>query len=607
LEATTALFEASETVTRAEFGRFVRPALERYPGIRALEYVPVVKAIERERYELAARADGLTGFSFRQQSAAGQMVPRTEAPEYLPIYFMEPGHPLVLGFDCLSEPVRRWAAERARTRLTAVSSERLSLLEDPPSVYSIAVFQPVFATEAPRSADNVRGLTVEVFRVSSLAERALDESRRRGIEITLLDLDAQEDKRLLFESSGARASAPAAPFLVETTLRFADRTWKVLLTPSVGAYAADTGGTWLLSLGGIGMSGLLAFGVSAVRIIRRLRRQVREAEQFGQYTLLERLGEGGMGVVYKARHALLRRPTAIKLLAGHDHDTVQLARFEREVQLTSELTHPNTIAIYDYGRTPAGVFYYAMEYIDGLTFEQLVANGGPLPAARVSHLMLQAASAIAEAHDVGLIHRDIKPANLMLCKRGGIADFVKVMDFGLAKHIGVAAPGTRHDITQSASGLLGTPSYMAPESIIDPLQIDARVDVYALGAVAYYLLVGLPVFEGETIVELCVQHLHTPPVAPSRRTRNAVPPAMEQLILRCLEKDRNARFSSMHALVAALRKMPDLGSWTSDDANTWWQSHGAALARSLQEKTKLERANTAQAGSGIRGGAALRH
>jgi eukaryotic-like serine/threonine-protein kinase len=157
------------------------------------------------------------------------------------------------------------------------------------------------------------------------------------------------------------------------------------------------------------------------------------AAQLGQYTLVEKIGEGGMGAVYRARHALLQRPTAIKLLLPERTNELDLARFEREVQLTSQLTHPNTIAIYDFGRTPDKVFYYAMEYIDGISLEQLVDEDGPQPPARVIHMLVQACGALAEAHGVGLIHRDVKPANLLLCARGGAHDVIKVVDFGLIK------------------------------------------------------------------------------------------------------------------------------------------------------------------------------
>jgi serine/threonine-protein kinase len=602
LEATTALFTASERVTRAEFGRFVRPALERYPGIRALEWIPVVQAADRERRELEARADGITGFAFREPGSGGAMITAGLRDEYLPVFFMEPGHPLVLGFDCVAEPLRHGTAERARRSGRTAASERLRLFEDPPSVYSVAVFQPVFDPALPRAPGSVLGFTVEVFRVRSLAERALAESASPGIQVTLLDLDAPPDKQLLFASAPESAveetslrSTPAlryqTPLRYQTALRFADRNWSIVLDGN-GRGGPTSGAPWLALLGGIGMSALAAFGLSARRTIAVLREQIHATQQLGQYTLLERLGQGGMGVVYKARHALLRRPTAIKLLAGADHDRLQLARFEREVQLTSELTHPNTIVVYDFGRTPSGTFYYAMEHIEGLTFEQLVQHDGPQPAARVVHLLRQVASALSEAHGVGLIHRDIKPANLMLCQKGGVPDFVKVMDFGLVKDLAAGVPGGSPPLTLSAStALLGTPSYLAPEAISSPQQVDGRADLYALGAVAYFLLVGEAVFSGETVVEVCGHHLHTPPPRPSERAE--VPASLEQLILRCLAKRPAERYASAAELAAALRQLSDMSGWSEAEAAAWWRERGASLLQKRRAATELGQAHTA--------------
>jgi CHASE1-domain containing sensor protein len=599
LSATTALFESSQEVTRAEFARFVKPALERYPGIRALEWIPVVPFAEREKYELAARADGLGSFGFRELTAAGSFAPAGQRSEYLPIFFMEPGHPLVLGFDCGSEPIRHASAERARTRGAAAASERIRMLDDPPSLYSIAVFEPVFEPARPRSRETVRGLTVEVFRVRSLAERALSGALSRGIQVALYDLDAAPDKRLLFESDARPAAERSQTFRLANELRFADRNWSIVLTGAPDSSHPARSAAWFVLIGGLVLSGLSAFGLSAVRTIQRLRKQVRTAQQLGQYTLLERLGQGGMGVVYKAKHALLRRPTAIKLLAGQDHDARQLARFEREVQLTSELTHPNTIAIFDYGRTPEGTFYYAMEYVDGLTFEQLVQNSGALPAARVCHLLEQAAGALAEAHDIGLIHRDIKPANLMLCCRGGVPDVVKVMDFGLVKATRVALQ-TEDERSLTLSGttdVLGTPSYLAPEAIMRPGEIDARADLYALGAVAYFLLVGSPLFTGNTFVEICGHHLYSAPPRPSERAEYEVPPALEKLVLRCLEKDPEKRFASARVLRQELIALCKAHAWSEDDAVVWWRTRGDSMVHSVHADTALAHARTTPEGA----------
>ena len=303
-------------------------------------------------------------------------------------------------------------------------------------------------------------------------------------------------------------------------------------------------------------------------VIYGLRRNVQEARQLGQYTLEEKVGHGGMGEVYRARHAMLRRPTAVKLLRPGATDAAMLARFEREVQLTSILTHPNTVSVFDYGRAVDGTFYYAMEYLDGVDLHKLVQADGPQPPARVIHILRQVCGSLAEAHGIGLIHRDIKPANLMLCQRGGVPDVVKVLDFGLVRN--VAASGdvalTRDD------AVLGTPLFLSPEALTSPQDVDARGDLYALGAVAYYLLSGAHVFTGRTVVEVCGQHLHAVPEAPSQRLGRPLPRDLEALVQRCLEKDPAQRPSSARELDRLLAACESAGDWTDAAAREWWRS-----------------------------------
>ncbi len=306
-------------------------------------------------------------------------------------------------------------------------------------------------------------------------------------------------------------------------------------------------------------------------VIYGLRREVRHARQLGQYTLEEKLGEGGMGVVYKARHAMLRRPTAIKLLKPERMGEAALQRFEREVQLTAGLSHPNTVTVFDYGRTPEGVFYYAMEYLEGLGLGQLVAADGPQPPARAAHILRQVLEALAEAHGVGLVHRDVKPANIILCERGGLSDVAKVVDFGLVKDL-EADGGTTQDAT-----LVGTPLYLAPEAIRSPV-VDARADLYSVGAVAYFLLTGRDVFEGRTIIEICGHHLHTAPVPPSERLGRALPADLEAWVLACLEKDPARRPASASEAAARLERCGLAGAWSPAEAWAWWVAKGRALA-----------------------------
>jgi serine/threonine-protein kinase len=315
---------------------------------------------------------------------------------------------------------------------------------------------------------------------------------------------------------------------------------------------------WLLVAGAA-----LTWAWFAARSVQRARQ---DGESFGQYTLHEKIGEGGMGVVFRATHALLGRPAAVKLLAsGHD-SRESLERFEREAELTSRLSHPNTIAVYDFGRTSSGVPFYAMEYLSGLDLETLVERHGPQDPRRVAHLLAQLAGALAEAHGIGLIHRDVKPANVMLCERGGAHDVVKVLDFGLTKEVGAA----RDDAAESGR-VVGTPLYLAPEAILTPEHVDVRSDLYALGALGYFLLTGTPPFTGKSVAEVCAHHVHSTPVSPARRGFRAVPPELEALILRCLAKSPDARPVSANAVRTELLILAS--TWTERDALAWWTEH----------------------------------
>jgi serine/threonine-protein kinase len=317
----------------------------------------------------------------------------------------------------------------------------------------------------------------------------------------------------------------------------------------------------------------VAIATLASRSIFGLRQQVREASQLGQYTLLEKIGEGGMGTVYRASHAMLRRPTAVKLLPPGQAGTERLQRFEREVQLTSRLTHPNTISIFDYGRTPDGVFYYAMEYLEGLNLEDLARHDGPQPAGRVVHVLRQVAGSLAEAHEVGLIHRDVKPANVILvAQRGGASDVAKVVDFGLVKDLDQATDLSRED------RIAGTPLYLAPEAITAPGRVGARSDLYSLGCVGYYLLTGRPVFEGRNVVEVCGHHLHTMPVPPSARLGQPVPAGLERLLLACLEKEPSRRPSFAGEFLETLDALADVPAWTNELARAWWTTRGPSIS-----------------------------
>lgn len=315
--------------------------------------------------------------------------------------------------------------------------------------------------------------------------------------------------------------------------------------------------------------------VSAVAswVLFGLRQAVREARQLGQYTLVEKVGQGGMGEVYRAQHAMLRRPTAVKLLSPEQAGAGAVARFEREVQLTASLSHPNTITIFDYGHTPDGVFYYAMEYLEGGDLEAVVAVGGPMPPARAAHVLAQVAAGLAEAHEIGLIHRDVKPANVFLVGKQAVADLAKLLDFGLVREL---ESGATSGLTRTDT-VMGTPLYLSPEAITNPAAVDARSDLYALGAVGYFLLTGEHVFSGRTVVEICSHHLHTEPEPPSARLGVRLPESLEEIIMRCLAKNPAERPASAGELRDLILACEDVGEWTDAQARAWWREHGAAV------------------------------
>jgi len=363
--------------------------------------------------------------------------------------------------------------------------------------------------------------------------------------------------------------------------------WAILtpLDPRiVAASAADSRSvqTTPESIIGIGMASVVTWWIviastasATSAVIYGLRREVHEAMRLGQYTLEKRIGQGGMGVVYRARHSLLRRPTAIKLLPPEIAGERAVRRFEAEVQQTSRLTHPNTVSIYDYGRTIDGVFYYVMEYLDGVSLQELPELDGPQPPGRVIYILSQATHALAEAHAAGLVHRDIKPANILLVNHGGVADMVKLVDFGLVREINKDTELSR----TSVDALEGTPLYTPPEAVTSPLEVDGRSDIYSLGAVGYYLLCGEPPFNGQTSVEVLTKHLHEQPLTPSAKLNRSLPNDLETVIINCLAKKREDRPQSARDLWNALRSCKDASAWNVYQAEQWWKEKRKLIER----------------------------
>jgi CHASE1-domain containing sensor protein len=580
LRSIPAFFEASEVVTRAEFRAFVRHALERYPWIYALEWIPRVPGNERAAYEAAAVADGLLGYHFKQDAPPGPPVTADERSEYFPLYYMEPPNPVPLGLEETALPARKLALDRARDLGTTAITERLRLVQDDPSVVSVIAFHPVYRHgerpgDTPSRRASLRGLAAAVFRVAPVVQASLHGVDQGNYDLALIDKDAHPEA-LLYESHPGTLATQVAEATWEHVTTVGGRRWAFRVGDRGGEALAQQVGWPGLGIGLI-VSALCATLAYALRNTLHLRRQVEAARRLGQYTLVEKLGEGGMGTVYRAHHAILRRPTAIKLLDPARTNPGTLARFESEVQLTSALSHPNTVVVFDYGHTEAGIFYYAMEYIDGITLQAMVDADGPQPPERVVYILVQICSALAEAHAIGLVHRDVKPSNVMLCNRGGIADFVKVLDFGLAKDL-VGRSDPR--LSQSAT-LIGTPLYVAPELVSGQANIDGRVDLYAVGAVAYFLLTGTAVFTGNTTFEVCAKHLSVPPESPSTRLGRDLPADLEAIVLQCLAKAPGARPASAEVLAEMLRKL-SVGTWDSARARAWWAERGDAIARKVR-------------------------
>lgn len=291
---------------------------------------------------------------------------------------------------------------------------------------------------------------------------------------------------------------------------------------------------------------------------RNLRRELEAARNIGRYQLKESVGKGGMGEVWIAYHPSLKRDVAVKVLKANTSDGAAIARFEREVQAMSELEHPNTVRIFDYGVAEDGTWYYAMELLRGKTLSQIVPSSG-LSAIRAVHLVRQACRALGEAHSRGIVHRDIKPDNVFVTEVAGERDFVKVLDFGIAKILMDATQNLTHEGT-----ILGTPTYMSPEQALG-VDVDPRSDIYSLGSVLYFALTGGPPFADKDLSSLIIAHASTPPIPPSMRTDRPIPKALEDVVLRCLEKEPEERFQSAAELDEALAASVEALGWEEDD------------------------------------------
>ena len=526
-----------------------QPALS---GVHFLEYVP---SAERAGFELRS------GCRLGERTRDG-IRPAAERAEYLPIAVRGPWEPPELcGYDRLG-PGGDNSLLKARETGQVVASV-LQTHEAAEPTLSLAASVCGRQSEGPCAAAELRGVAELWLRVAPVLQVATRDLAEEGLRVALYDLSAPQGHHLLYGSQPGQFPTDA-PFDAgrSADIVLADRWLRVMVQGTASGTHAEPRLATLAS--GAALSLLLALLVSATRSLRSLRSRLLEARQIGPYLLEAEIGRGTSGRVYLAQHALLRRPTAIKLLRRDRIDAQSLARFEREVQQTAGLCHPNTIAIYDYGRTGDDIFYYAMEYLEGIDLQRLVNSAGRQPPARVICILRQVCGALEEAHALGMIHRDIKPANLMLCVRGGVYDFIKVLDFGLVRNL-------RDPAQLQRNAFVGTPLYAAPEAYLHPERVDAWTDLYSLGATAFHLLTGRVPFSGVRVLDVLDQHVSSPAPRFEDLGVRDVPAALQALVQQCLAKDPAARPASARALREQLSALQELHPWTEEDARRAWR------------------------------------
>jgi serine/threonine-protein kinase len=382
-----------------------------------------------------------------------------------------------------------------------------------------------------------------------------------------------------------------------------------MLAVALFSASMDPFGVWIAHLRGLAVPSMTdafvifmpnyACAIVAIlpsHVLQRIGRRLRQAQEMGSYHLVELLGRGGMGEVWRAEHRLLARAAAIKLvrpeLLGASTEAsarTMLRRFEREAQATAALSSPHTIRIFDFGVTADRTFYYVMELLSGRDLESLVREFGPVPAERALYLLSQVCHSLADAHARGLVHRDVTPANIYTCRMGLEYDFVKVLDFGLVKF---NDPGVMETTLMTGPQVTtGTPAFMAPEIITNEGAVDERADVYALGCVAYYLLTGQLVFEADTPMKMFLQHMQATPIPPSMRSELRIPREVDELVLACLEKEPSKRPQNAEEVMRLIRRCRSAQGWDQDSARAWWQTNLSELtgALTLADAAPVER------------------
>ncbi len=558
-----AFFESSDDVTREEFRSFVAAPGKRNDAIRYFVWAPIIEHEERQAFEETLKVEALAGVGISEAGKDNQLIRTGNRRRYVPVYYLEPGGES-LGLDLAIDDRTRAAVDSALENEDMVVTHRFRPWDDPDGQYAVCLFQSVFKNEG---SGRVRlGMVGIVLHIPTILEEVLASSQFEQFDIALLDDSARSGQTVLFQRRPGVSETKQIPRL-SRTIEVADGKWTLNVWARPESAWESSPAAWSYLAAGVLLTVFACLGFCAVGAIGDLRKSMVAVQQMGQYQIHHVIGQGGMGIVYYATHAMLKRPTAVKVLRNDQTTRESVLRFEREVQQTSRLTHPNTIEIYDYGRAQNREFYYAMEYLQGITLADLVHREGGVMQARSAEILKRICYSLREAHGIGLVHRDIKPANVMLCARGGEFDVVKVLDFGLVKDI---ESQDQAEITQKMQ-VSGTPMYMAPERLIEPDKLDTRSDIYSLGALAYKLLSGEDVFESDHDLDVFPKTLSQRPIRLTERTERPIIPELSALVMQCLEKRPDDRPGAVAEILERLDGMEFHPPWTDSDAQKWWR------------------------------------
>lgn len=565
LETSAAFMRAvGADLTPGEFALFVETLMEPEDDVRSFLWLPVVDHADRQAFE--ARASELYGRPIQiEEPGEVQDVRASDRDRYHPILYAAPLNDADIGFDTGFGPERRAFFRRAMTLEGAYLTPKFRLTRERNGGEAVAFLHPVRSA----STDAVAGFIVLTIPLRSIVLNWFANMADQDIHVEVFDPSDDVADPLLFR--GGPEFDPDLTVRKVYPIHLGNRTWEARFTAPVGfgggGSEAGVGAAAVVVVGWLGSLILVA-----IRRIQRLREDVQKALKLGQYEVEKKLGEGAMGVVLLARHAMIKRPTALKLMLRQNESSI--SRFEREVRLSAGLNHPNIVSVFDYGRTEDGIFYYAMEYLPGIDLQKLEEEEGPLSDGRAVFLLRQLARGLLEAHVAGLVHRDVKPANLILTQIGTRSDLLKILDFGLAKPIDEVDPAERGKVS-------GTPLYMAPEALATPDDVGPPADVYAFGCVAYFLVSGRPPIVGPTVKEILHRQMHQEPQSISAQAAVPVTPQFANLVMRCLEKNPGNRPTTQE-LVHLLDEMPVHEAWTEWSAAAWWAERGSKLRQKVQ-------------------------